>query len=161
MFRPASLCDQGAQNRFDQILAEAADDATKWFSLQPHERLNVTIHPATRQTASVTPVTNGSITAFSTPSTANQFATITTEFIQGDDAQTVPVDADIILEKKIGGAFAPVAQVQSWALAGGVAPNNLSVTLGLLGRGFYRLRATTVNAPVMLQIEKLPAEETA
>lgn len=168
MFRDPYLNDNGAQKRADTILAETANDATRWISKQEYQCLCVSVFPACLEDIQTPrPPCGGTIYDFPTPdqSCAPSPCYEKTNICVKSD---VGAEGVVVLERKHGGRPDCTAEiVKIWELDGTAAPFDYDEKTGgyvpsqsyCCCRGFYRLRVVSYNEPLRLTIERVRAKD--
>jgi hypothetical protein len=160
MFRPEKIAKQVAKIREDHILAEAPGEATRWMTLQEHQRMNFRVVPAQRSTITYTGLGYGrTFDDVIHPSHANVSKTVT--IIEQLDLGVVGADAAIEVQYKTNGQSDREAQTIERHVLTGQAGESLDLSSCTGRRGFVRVIVRSLNAPVSVFAEIVKAPDMA
>lgn len=124
--RTTKLCDNGAQRRYDQVLAEYNGEATKWISAQNYHDLVITAHAG-----EFTTVVFPGGKCCMTPNPRTKLTPL----------KKIDLTACVVLEHKLGGCDDDEAmEIMRFNLDGTPEAGRVSERTQQHGCGFYRLR---------------------
>lgn len=160
MFRPAELENLVVKVREDRILAEAPGDATRWMSLQEHQRMNFRVVPAQRAVITYTGLGHGrTFDDVIHPGHSN--VTKSQTIIEQLDLATSGADAVVEVQYKSNGQPDRAAQTIERHVLTGQPGESLDLSSCTGRRGFVRVIVRSLNAPVGVTAEIVKAPDMA
>jgi hypothetical protein len=160
MFRETRLANSIPLQKEDAILAEAAGEATKWMSLQEHQRMNFRVVPAQRATITYTGLGHGR-TFDDVIHPDHHNITKTETIIQQLDLSAVGADAIVEVQYKSNGQRDEAAQTIERHVLTGTAGEFLDLSSCTGRRGFVRVIVRSLNAPVAVFAEIVRAPDVS